>query len=141
MSASITDQEGKEIFPNMGSYGIGVSRLIAAIIEASHDEKGIIWPRSVAPYQAIIINLRPSDQECSKKCEELYNKLQAQNIAVLYDDRDVSAGQKFSTADLIGIPTQIVIGPRGIKNGEAEVIDRKSGDKKSVTFDNLSSSF
>lgn len=137
MNASITNKDGKEIFPNMGSYGIGVSRLIAAIIESSHDEKGIIWPKSVSPYQAIIINLRPSDEECSKKCEELYKKFQTQNIEVMYDDRDISAGQKFNTADLIGIPTQIIIGPRGLKSGEAEIVDRTTSNKKLECFDNI----
>ncbi len=138
MNASITDKDGKEIHPNMGSYGIGVSRLVAGIIEASNDEKGIIWPSSVAPFQVALINLRTNDEECSKKCNEIYQKLTDQGVEVLYDDRDISGGQKFSTAELIGIPTQIIIGPRGIKNNQAEVVDRKTGEKKDVGFDELS---
>ena len=140
MNAFVSGKNSEKIYPNMGSYGIGVSRLVAGIIEAFNDEKGIIWPKSVAPYQVILINLRESDEECSKKCEEIYQELLANNVEVIYDNRDISAGQKFSTADLIGIPTQIVIGPRGIKNNEAEVIDRASGEKKNVGLDELVSS-
>ena len=138
MEAFVSGKNSEKIYPNMGSYGIGVSRVVAGIIEAFNDEKGIIWPDSVAPYQVILINLKSGDEACEKKCSEIYQKLQAQNIEVLYDDRDISAGQKFSTADLIGIPTQIVIGPRGVKNNEAEVIDRKTGEKKNVSILELS---
>lgn len=138
MEAFVSGKNSEKIYPNMGSYGIGVSRLAAGIIEVFNDAKGIIWPKSVAPYQVILINLRVSDESCTKKCEEIYQKLQDNNVEVLYDDRDISTGQKFSTADLIGIPTQIVIGPRGVKNNEAEVIDRTSGEKKNVKIDELS---
>lgn len=137
MNAKIMGADGKEITPMMGSYGIGVSRLVAAIIEASHDERGIIWPESVAPFQIALINLKNGDENCDKICEEIYQKLQKKNIEVLYDDTKNGAGQKFANADLIGIPTQIVIGPKGIANGIAEVKNRKSGEKKEARFEEL----
>ncbi|MDA0902559.1 MAG: proline--tRNA ligase, partial [Proteobacteria bacterium] len=137
MNATVTNQEGKEIFPQMGSYGIGVSRLVGAIIEASHDEAGIIWPEAVAPFKAAIINLRSGDEDCDKACEALYNKLQSNNIEVLYDDRKANAGQKFANIDLIGIPYQIVIGPRGLKDGICEVKNRKSGEKSEIALDKV----
>ncbi len=138
MEASITDQNGQKLYPNMGSYGIGVSRVVAGIIEASNDEKGIIWPENIAPFKVALINLKSNDEDCVNKCEEIYQKLQANNVEVIYDDRDISAGQKFSTAELIGIPTQIIIGPRGSKNNEAEIVDRKTGEKKNVSISELS---
>lgn len=132
MEASVTGPAGEKIYPNMGSYGIGVSRLVGAIIEASHDEAGIIWPKSVAPFQVMLINLKPEDENCTKVCDDLYKKYQAQNVEVLYDDTKGSVGQKLSVADLIGIPTQVVVGPKGVANGKVEVKDRKTGVKKEV---------
>ncbi len=132
MKATVTDQNGKEIIPQMGSYGIGVSRLVAAIIESSFDERGIIWPKSVAPFQIALINLKNGDENCDKICEDLYQKLQAKNIEVLYDDTKNGAGQKFANMDLIGIPTQIVIGPKGAANNLAEIKDRKTGEKQEI---------
>ena len=137
MEASVTGPAGEKIYPNMGSYGIGVSRLVGAIIEASHDASGIIWPESVAPFQVIIINLKAGDASCDKVCEEIYQKLQAQNVEVLYDDTKTSVGQKFSVADLIGVPTQVAVGPKGIANGKLEVKNRKTGVKQEVALENL----
>ncbi len=137
MKATITNNEGKEIFPQMGSYGIGVSRLVAAMIESSFDERGIIWHKSVAPFQVALINLKIGDELCDKICEDLYQQLLAKNIEVLYDDTKNGAGQKFANIDLIGIPTQIIIGPRGAAAGVAEVKDRKSGEKKEVKIEEV----
>lgn len=116
------------ITPHMGSYGIGVSRLVAAIIEASHDDKGIIWPESVAPFKVGLVNIRVSDEECVKACDTLYDALQEAGITVLYDDRDERAGVKFADMELIGLPWQISVGPRGLKSGLLELKNRKTGD-------------
>jgi prolyl-tRNA synthetase len=132
MGAKVADSNGKEVAVFSGSYGIGLTRIIPAIIEASHDDNGIIWPVSVAPFEVVIINLRAKDEACSKVCQELYDNLKNANIDVLYDDTDQGAGAKFATADLIGIPLQLVIGPRGVKSGEAELKYRKSGEKENL---------
>jgi len=129
MEACVTGPAGEKIYPNMGSYGIGVSRLVAAIIEASHDDNGIIWPESVAPFQVMLINLKPGDAACDKLCEELYQDYLGKNIEVLYDDTKTSIGQKFSVADLIGVPTQVVVGPKGAVNRKVEIKNRVSGEK------------
>ncbi len=121
-----------KIYPNMGSYGIGVSRVVAAAIEANHDMNGIVWPREIAPFQIALINVRSGDELCDKVCEEIYQKLSAQGVEVIYDDTKASLGQKFATADLIGIPTQIIVGPKSAAAGMVEVKDRKSGEKKEV---------
>lgn len=127
MKAVVQDREGNQVPVHMGSYGIGVSRLVGAIIEASHDENGIIWPESVAPFKVGIINLRMGDEDCDKASLDLYNQLEDLGIEVLYDDRDERAGAKFSTMDLIGLPHVVTIGPRGLKNGVLELKDRKTG--------------
>jgi len=137
MNCGINDAGGNKVFPNMGSYGIGVSRLIAAIIESSHDDKGIIWPEAVAPFDAVVINLAPKDELCSQKSLELYQKLKAQNLDVLLDDKQDQAGAKFSRADLIGIPKQFIIGPRAMKNNKLEVKIRKTNKRSEVDFDSL----
>ena len=132
MKASVTGPEGKEITVHMGSYGIGPSRLVPALIEAFHDENGIVWPVSVAPFEAVLINLKAGDAECDAACDALYAELNAAGLDMLYDDRDQGAGAKFTTADLIGIPYQIIIGPRGLKAGEAEIKHRKSGERETL---------
>ncbi|MBL6785767.1 MAG: proline--tRNA ligase [Rickettsiales bacterium] len=137
MNCGINDANGNKIFPNMGSYGIGVSRLIAAIIESSHDDKGIIWPEAVAPFDAVIINLAPKDELCSQKSLELYHKLKAQNLDVLLDDKQDQAGAKFARADLIGIPKQFIIGPRAMKNNKVEVKIRKTYERYEAEFSSL----
>jgi prolyl-tRNA synthetase len=137
MKALITDKNGKGVNPQMGSYGIGVSRLVAAIIESSFDERGIVWNKAVTPFDVALINLKAGDEQCDKICEDLYQKLQQKNFDVLYDDTKNGAGQKFANMDLIGIPVQIIIGPKGATNGFAEIKDRKSGDKKEVSLESI----
>ncbi|RYE07968.1 MAG: proline--tRNA ligase [Hyphomicrobiales bacterium] len=132
MKASVTGQDGKDITVHMGSYGIGPSRLVPAIIEASHDENGIVWPVSVAPFETVLINLKAGDADTDAACAKLYGELEAAGIDVLYDDRDAPAGQKFATADLIGIPYQLILGPRGLKEGQAEIKHRKSGERETL---------
>lgn len=132
MGAKFQNADGKEEAPKMGCYGIGVSRLIGAVIEASYDDKGIIWPKAISPFNAIIINLRPKDSEVSKVCDDLYNAYITGGYDVLYDDADENAGAKFARADLIGIPYQIVIGPRGLKDGVAEIRERATGEVYNV---------
>ncbi len=116
------------ITPHMGSYGVGVSRLVAAIIEASHDEKGIIWPESVAPFKIGLVNIRVSDEGCVKACNDIYDTLLKAGITVLYDDRDERPGVKFADMELIGLPWQVSVGPRGLKEGFVELKNRKTGD-------------
>jgi prolyl-tRNA synthetase len=135
MKASVTGQDGQEAVVHMGSYGVGLTRVVPAIIEASHDENGIIWPVSVAPFEAVLINLKAGDAACDAACEKLYGELQNAGIDVLYDDRDMGAGGKFATADLVGIPFQLIIGPRGIKSGEAELKHRKGGERETLPID------
>jgi len=135
MGATVLGPDGKEVPVMMGSYGIGVSRLVGALIEASHDENGIIWPDAVAPYKVGLINLRTGDDACDAACEDAYGKLTNAGIEVLYDDRDIRAGGKFADMDLIGLPWQIVIGPKGLKNGIVELKNRRSGEKTEVTFE------
>jgi len=129
MGLKIQGQDGAEIVPHMGSYGIGVSRLMGAIIEASHDDKGIIWPDAVAPYQVGLINMRADDEACARAADDLYAQLQAAGVEVLYDDRDERGGAKFATMDLIGLPWQIVIGPKGLANGIVEVKRRATDER------------
>jgi len=129
MKATVTTAEGKEVPIEGGSYGIGVSRLVGAIIEASHDDNGIIWPQAVAPFGVGIINIRAGDAPCDKVADDLYAKCSAAKIEVLYDDSSESAGKKFSAMDLIGIPWQVVIGPKGVASGVVELKNRRTGEK------------
>ncbi|AYM56991.1 proline--tRNA ligase [Agrobacterium fabrum] len=135
MGAKVQGKDGKEHPVHMGSYGIGPTRLVPAIIEASHDENGIIWPASVAPFDVVIINMKAGDAACDAACEKLYYQLSNAGKDVLYDDTDDRAGQKFATADLIGVPVQIIVGPRSVANGEVEVKDRKTGERETVTIE------
>jgi len=132
MGAKVTAPDGQTVTVHMGSYGIGVSRLMAAIIEASHDDAGIVWPSSVAPFQVGLLNLKPGDSGCDKLCADLYAQLQEKNIEVLYDDREERAGAKFADMDLIGLPWQIVVGPRGAKDGKVEIKKRAEGERSEV---------
>ena len=129
-NAVVTGPGGDEITAEMGSYGIGVSRLAGGIIEASHDDDGIIWPESVAPFKVGLINLKVGDDECDKACEDLYRQLQDAGIEVLLDDRDARAGAKFADMDLIGLPWQVVIGPKAVEAGVVEFKNRASGDRQ-----------
>jgi prolyl-tRNA synthetase len=135
MNAVVVGPDGAQVPVEMGSYGIGVSRLVGAIIEASHDDAGIIWPEAVAPFKVGLINLRVSDKACAAACDELYAKLQKAGVEVLYDDRDESAGAKFAAMDLIGLPEQLVIGPRGIVAGTVEIKDRRSGARHELSVE------
>lgn len=137
LNASITNQQGQKIYPNMGSYGIGVSRLVAAIIEANHDQNGIIWPINVAPFKVAIINLKPGDQNCDKISEDIYQKLNNNNVEVLYDDTHNNVGQKLAVIDLIGIPTQIIIGPKLAALQKVEVKNRRNSTKKELPIAEL----
>ena len=127
MGASVQDAEGKKVPVHMGSHGIGVSHLVGAIIEASHDDKGIIWPEGVTPFHCGIVNLKQGDDEADGACESLYKKLTIAGLDPLYDDRNERAGGKFATMDLIGLPWRITVGPRGLKNGVVELTSRKTG--------------
>lgn len=126
MGIEVSGADGAKFSPHMGSYGVGVSRLVGAIIEASHDEAGIIWPASVAPYKAAILNLRPGDEACDVICEEIYG---ADPENFMYDDRSERAGVKFNDADLMGHPWQIIVGPRGAKEGKVELKRRADGER------------
>ena len=130
MKAVVATGEGAEVPVHMGSYGIGPSRLVAAIIEASHDDAGIVWPAAVAPFEVAILNLKQGAADTDAACEQLYRALNAKGVEVLYDDRDERAGGKFATADLIGIPWQVQIGPRGLAEGKVEVKKRADGSKE-----------
>jgi len=135
MGAKVMGPDGREHFAQMGSYGVGVSRLVGGIIEASHDDAGIIWPKSVTPFGAGILNLRVGDEACDATCEDIYAKLGAAGIDPLYDDKPDRGGVKFSRMDLIGLPYQIIVGPRGLKDGIVEVKDRKTGERQNLSPD------
>ncbi|WGM38759.1 proline--tRNA ligase [Caulobacter sp. NIBR1757] len=135
MKANVAGPDGVSAPVHMGSYGVGVSRLLGAIIEASHDEGGIIWPDAVAPYDLGIINLKSGDAACDAACEKAYAAARAAGKAVLYDDRDERAGAKFATMDLIGIPRQIVVGPKSIAEGNVEVKVRATGERSVAALD------
>lgn len=135
MNVQVQDKEGKLVHPDMGCYGIGVSRLIGAIIEANHDENGIIWPDQIAPFHIGIINLKPSDSNCSALAQDVYDKFRALNFEVLMDDSDDSAGNKFSRMDLIGLPWILTIGPRGAKEKTVELKSRRTGEKHELSVD------
>jgi prolyl-tRNA synthetase len=137
MGAFVQTAEGKQEAVHMGSYGIGVSRLVGGIIEASHDDSGIIWPDAVAPFDVGLINLRQGDGETDSACNNIYEKLNNAALDVLYDDRDERAGAKFADMDLIGLPWQIIVGPRGLKNGIVELKRRCTGEKIEVSLDDV----
>ena len=137
MNAKVTGPNGEEIAVEMGSYGIGVSRLVGAIIEASHDDAGIVWPSAVAPFSVGLINLKPDAPECGKTCDDLYEKLRSMGVDVLYDDTDERAGSKFATMDLIGLPWQVIVGPRGVAAGVVELKVRKTGEKEELPIDSF----
>jgi len=135
MGAKVQGPDGELIPVEMGSYGIGVSRLVGAIIEASHDEAGIIWPQSVAPFDVGLINLKAGDTDTDAACEDFYLRLQNADFDVLYDGRDDRAGAKFAAMDLIGLPWQVIVGPKSLKAGEVELKERATGARHSLTFE------
>lgn len=137
MQANINTNIGNNIPAYMGSYGVGLSRLVGAVIEANHDEKGIIWPKELTPWYYNLINLKNGDDDCDNICYDLYNKIKSMSKTVLYDDTMDRAGSKLAKADLIGIPFQIIIGPRGIKDKIFDLKDRKNGEIKKLSYDEL----
>ncbi|HVG82568.1 MAG TPA: proline--tRNA ligase [Methylomirabilota bacterium] len=135
LGAVLAKPDGEQVPVEMGSYGIGVSRLVGAIIEASHDEAGIIWPEPVAPFRVGLINLKPGDAATNKACEDIYARLLQAGMEVLYDDRDERPGAKFADMDLIGLPWQLIVGPRGIAQGKVELKRRATGEREEVGLD------
>ena len=135
MGASVAGPNGENITVEMGSYGIGVSRLVGAVIEASHDEAGIVWPESIAPFKVGLINLKSGDAACDATCQDLYARLNKAGVEVLYDDRDQRAGVKFADMDLIGLPWQLIVGPKGVAAGKAEIKNRKTGERQELTIE------
>jgi prolyl-tRNA synthetase len=133
MGATVQGPDGKPVPVHMGSHGIGVSRLLGAIIEASHDDRGIIWPEGVTPFHVGLVNLKQGDAEADAACESLYTQITAMGLEPLYDDRNERAGGKFATMDLIGLPWRITVGPRGLKNGVVELTSRKTGQSEELT--------
>ncbi len=129
MGAAVNGPDGEDITVEMGSYGIGVSRLVGAVIEACHDDAGIVWPVPVAPFQVGLLNLKPDDPACTAACEDLYATLNGNGVEALYDDRPERAGVKFADMDLIGVPWQVIVGPRGLQQGVVEVKDRGTGER------------
>lgn len=135
MGLKVSGPDGNVVTPMMGSYGIGVSRLVGAIIEASHDENGIIWPESVAPWQVGLVTMRADDQPSSAAADDLYAKLQSAGVETLYDDRDERGGVKLGSMDLIGLPWQLVVGPRGIAAGTVELKRRATGEREELSLE------
>jgi prolyl-tRNA synthetase len=135
MRANVTGPDGQDVPVHMGSYGIGPSRLLAAIIEASHDDRGIIWPEEVAPFKVGLVNLKRGDDATDVACEALYEKLTRAGVEVLYDDSDERPGGKFATMDLLGLPWQLIVGPKGLADGTVELKHRASGEREILSAD------
>ncbi len=133
MGATVQDADGNQVPVHMGSHGIGVSRLVGAIIEASHDDKGIIWPEGVTPFHAGIVNLRQGDSACDAACHGIQLALEKRGLEPLYDDRDERAGAKFATMDLIGLPWRITVGPRGLEKNVVELTSRRTGESEEMS--------
>jgi len=127
LGALVTDAQGAVVPVEMGSYGVGISRVVAALIEVFHDDRGIIWPESVSPFDVGLINLKPQDVPSTHLCDGLYEELSEMGCDVLYDDRTQSPGVKFADMDLIGLPYQLIVGPQGAASGTVEVKHRASG--------------
>ncbi|MBN8185771.1 proline--tRNA ligase [Salipiger thiooxidans] len=132
LGATVADADGNQVPVHMGSHGIGVSRLLGAIIEASHDDKGIIWPEGVTPFHCGIVNLKTGDADADAACEKIHAALIALGLDPLYDDTTERAGAKFATMDLIGLPWRITVGPRGLKNGVVELTSRRTGESEEM---------
>jgi len=135
MGLKVSGPDGSMITPHMGSYGVGVSRLVGAIIEASHDEAGIIWPEAVAPWAVGLVTMRGDDAASQAAAGDLYDKLTAAGVEVLYDDRDERGGAKLAGMDLMGLPKQVIMGPRGLAAGTVELKDRRSGEKQEISLE------
>jgi prolyl-tRNA synthetase len=137
MGARVAGPDGSERYVHMGSYGVGVSRLVGAVIEASHDDAGIVWPDSIAPFSVGLINLKPGDEATDKAAETLYERLDKAGFNVLYDDLDQRAGAKFASMDLIGLPWQVIVGPRGVERDEVEIKRRATGVRETLGLDDV----
>ncbi|WP_308516821.1 proline--tRNA ligase [Sphingomonas flavescens] len=135
MGLKVSGRDGTTVTPMMGSYGVGVSRLVGAIIEASHDDAGIVWPEAVAPWRVGIVTMRADDEPSNAAAASLYEKLRAAGVEVLFDDRDERGGVKLGSMDLIGLPWQVVIGPRGIANGTVELKRRSTGEREELSLE------
>jgi prolyl-tRNA synthetase len=135
MGMSVQTADGGSVHPQMGSYGIGVSRLVGAIIEACHDDNGIVWPEAVAPFKVGIINMRADDQACTQAADSLYARLGGAGVETLYDDRDERGGAKFATMDLIGVPWQLIVGPKGLEKGVVELKRRATGEREELSIE------
>jgi prolyl-tRNA synthetase len=135
MGLSVQTADGGQVHPLGGSYGVGVSRLMGAIIEASHDDAGIVWPESVAPYQVGLINMRADDGNCASAADEIYGRLSQAGVETLYDDRDERGGAKFATMDVIGLPWQLIVGPRGLEKGVVELKRRATGERQELSIE------
>lgn len=138
MNAIVNKNDGKNTPVYMGSYGVGLSRLVGAVIEANHDKDGIVWPQEIAPWHYNLINLKSGDKSCDDTCKNLYKLIQEKNHTVLYDDTDERAGAKLARADLLGLPFQIIIGPKGIKEKLFDLKNRKNGKIERLSYDELS---
>ena len=135
MGLKVSGREGSPVVPHMGSYGVGVSRLVGAIIEASHDEDGIVWPEAVAPWKVGLVTMRADDEATTAAAERIYGQLQAAGVETLYDDRDERGGVKLGSMDMIGLPWHLILGPRGVASGTAELKDRRTGEKEELSFE------
>ncbi|SEA22060.1 proline--tRNA ligase [Rubrimonas cliftonensis] len=133
LGARVAGPDGAQVAVEMGSYGIGVSRLVGAAIEANHDDKGVIWPEALTPFHAGIVNLKQGDAEADAACQSIYDRLTAAGLEPLYDDRDERAGTKFAAMDLIGLPWRVTVGPRGLKSGVVELTSRRTGESQELT--------
>jgi prolyl-tRNA synthetase len=137
MGAVVAGPDGRPITVEMGSYGIGISRLPAAIIEASHDEAGIIWPETVAPFKVGLVSLKVGDDQCDRTSEAVYAALGRAGVEVLYNDRDESPGAKFAEMDLVGLPWQVIVGPRGLQAGTVELKERRTGARQHLSVESV----
>jgi prolyl-tRNA synthetase len=135
MGMTVQTADGGQVHPHMGSYGVGVSRLVGAIIEASHDDAGIVWPDSVAPFGVGLINMRADDPNCAATADDLYARLQGAGVDTLYDDRDERGGAKFATMDVIGLPWQLIVGPKGLEKGVVELKRRSTGEREELSIE------
>ena len=140
MKLEVLDSNGKNVNPYMGCYGIGISRIVAAAIEQNHDEKGIIWPKAISPFEILIIVLNDkNDSSVLDQALKIYQELKSDGIDVLIDDRDERAGVKFADADLLGIPKQVIVGKRGIEKNIIEVTSRITGEKRDIKISEVAS--
>jgi prolyl-tRNA synthetase len=135
MGLKVSGKDGTPVTPMMGSYGVGVSRLVGAIIEASHDAAGIIWPEAVAPWRVGLVTMRADDQPSVDAAEDIYAKLKDAGVETLYDDRDERGGVKLGSMDMIGLPWQLIVGPRGIAAGTVELKRRSTGEREELSVE------